>query len=94
MANATYWFSSQLQLPWVEVESMVTKKYEHGFIFIDLYKNLKKDIKNQFVRNTLIVWNEAQRILGEVPSLSHFAPFGETRTLIQEKIIPVLNNGH
>ncbi len=44
------------------------------YLYSDLYKNLKKDTKNPFVKNTLIVWNEAQRTLGEVPSLSCFAP--------------------
>ncbi len=44
------------------------------YLYSDFYKNLKKDIKNPFVKNTLIVWNEAQRTLGEVLALFYFAP--------------------
>ncbi len=51
------------------------KKHEHGLIFVlGLVQEFEKDIKNPFVKNTLIVWNEAQRTLGEVPALSYFAP--------------------
>ncbi len=88
LANATYWFSLQPQLPWVQVESMTAKNMNMAlYLYSDLYKNLKKDMNYPFVKNTLIVWNEAQRTLGKVPDLSYFAP-------IWGKMILALNIGH
>lgn len=80
MANATYWFSSKPQLPWVEIESKVVNEMSMDlYLYSDLYKNLKKTTKNPFVKNTLIVWNDVQHILGEVPTLSYFSPIWGNR---------------
>lgn len=74
LAGVTYWFSTQ-SLPWVEIESTVAKGMGMDmFLYSDQYKNLKKATKNPFVKNTLAVWNDVQRILGEAPNLSSFSP--------------------
>lgn len=75
LACATYWFSLQPKLPWVEIESIVAKGIGMDmYLYSNLYKNLKNATKNPFVKNTLIVWNDVQHTLGEVPTLSYFSP--------------------
>lgn len=70
---ATYWFSLQPKLPWVEIESIAAKGIGMDmFLYSDLYKNLKKTTKNPFVKNTLIVWNDVQHT-------SYFSPIWGNR---------------
>lgn len=72
---ALLWFSSESSPPWVEMESLATKGMGlTAYIYSDSCKNLKKNTSNPFVRNTLMVWHEAQGVLGRIPLISRFSP--------------------
>uniref|UniRef100_A0A671UDU8 Reverse transcriptase domain-containing protein n=1 Tax=Sparus aurata TaxID=8175 RepID=A0A671UDU8_SPAAU len=72
---ARMWFSSHPELPWVKMETLSTKGLPlDSYLYSDSLKNLKKDTLNPFVRNTMMIWHEAHKAVGDIPPLSCLAP--------------------
>lgn len=72
---AMFWFSKQSNLSWLQVEKLATKGLSlDSFLYSAPLKVLIKGTDNPFVKNTIAIWYEAHKFLGDLPDLSRFSP--------------------
>ena len=70
-----FWFSKDVHLPWLEVEKLSSKGLAlDNYLFSASFKTLNKSSTNPFVKNTIVVWNAVQKLLGDSQGLSCFSP--------------------
>lgn len=70
-----FWFSDDVFLPWVELEKLSTNGLALNSLFYSApFKNLRQNIVNPFVKNTVVVWHEVHKYIGDLPVLSCFSP--------------------
>jgi hypothetical protein len=60
---------------------------------VDFKTHKKKKKKNPFVFNTINIWYEVQKLLGEMDSLSCFCPIGGNHSFTPGRADPVSNYG-
>uniref|UniRef100_A0A669E357 Reverse transcriptase domain-containing protein n=1 Tax=Oreochromis niloticus TaxID=8128 RepID=A0A669E357_ORENI len=75
LRTTMFWFSNDIFLPWLEIEKMSSKGLSlHSYLYSAPFKTLKKTTTNPFVKNTVVVWHEVQKMLNDSPGLSCFSP--------------------
>lgn len=78
---AMCWFLDGTPIPWVEIERYTTTPLPLNlYLFSDSPKQLKKNTKNPFVRNTVDVWFKVQSHLKS--QISSFTPVWGNRRFI------------
>ena len=73
---AMFWFAKDFEPPWVQIELLSTGGDINlpSFLYSAPLKKLKKMVTNPFVINTINIWFEVHKYLGDTPKLSGFAP--------------------
>uniref|UniRef100_A0A671X7A5 Reverse transcriptase domain-containing protein n=1 Tax=Sparus aurata TaxID=8175 RepID=A0A671X7A5_SPAAU len=75
LSTASYWFTSETQLSWVNTERGNTSHLPlNSYLYSDKPKDLKKSTQNPFVKNTIQVWYEVHKHRDETLLLSQFSP--------------------
>uniref|UniRef100_A0AAR2JXT8 Reverse transcriptase domain-containing protein n=1 Tax=Pygocentrus nattereri TaxID=42514 RepID=A0AAR2JXT8_PYGNA len=70
---ATCYFSTTDTPAWIHIENK-TKLPIISYLYSDETKQLLKDTKNPFLKNTLSVWHQSHIALSEAPTISYLSP--------------------
>lgn len=86
MRAAMFWFSRETNLPWVQVEMLAAKGLTlDSFLYSAPLNELKRKTENPFVKNTIMIWYEVHKFIGETPLLSCFSPIWGNEYFIPAK---------
>lgn len=80
LCAATYYFSTTDTPSWIHIENNTLKLPLTSYLYAAEIKQLLKDTKNPFLKNTISIWHQSHSALSEVS-------FGEMIDLNQEEQI-------
>ena len=70
-----FWFSKEDAQPWLQIERRSSKGLTlDSFLYSAPLRKLRKNTDNPFVENTIALWHEVHKYLGDLPVLSCFSP--------------------
>uniref|UniRef100_A0A3Q3GBT7 Reverse transcriptase domain-containing protein n=1 Tax=Kryptolebias marmoratus TaxID=37003 RepID=A0A3Q3GBT7_KRYMA len=89
LTSATHYFCSMAPPAWVHIEQQSVPDLPlNTFLYSSDIKALKKNTKNPFLKNTIIIWHAAHKHMGGCPELSQFTPIWGN-----ERFTPGKNDG-
>lgn len=75
LTSATHYFCPTTPPAWVDIEQKSVPDLPlHTFLYSSDTKALRKNTRNPFLKNTIIIWHAAHKYVGDPPSLSQFTP--------------------
>ena len=75
LTTASRWFSQETPRSWMSMERKMSSPLPlNSYLYSAKLKDLKTLTHNPFVKNTILVWYEVHKHIGEIPVLSQFTP--------------------